>query len=193
MEYLQITEKLKTMLDDQRYQHSVGVMHTAVALAEIYGADTAKAQIAGLLHDCAKNIPMHESHALCERYGIMLDTIALVTPKLTHQHLGMAIAKHDFGVDDIEVLQAIGCHTTAKLNMTTLEKIIYLADFIEPNRGPMKGLEELREIAYSCLDDAMLYALDISIKIQIKKGVFIHPNTIWARNEIVMAKLAKLS
>ena len=183
--YDEIKAKLKTMLKEKRYIHSLGTMQTSVELAKRYGANQDKAQLAGLLHDCAKNIAYEKAYTMCEEYGIPLDPIMCKSPKLIHQLLGAEVARREFGVEDEEVLQAIRVHTTGAPDMTMLDKIIYLADFTEPNRERLKGMDELRELTHKDLDDAMLFALDISIKIALKKGNLLHPDAVHARNQLV--------
>ena len=187
-DYNAIKAKLKTMLNDSRYAHSLGTMQTAAEIAAHYCENQDKAELAGLLHDCAKNIPNDLAYAMCTEYHIPLDAIMLRAPKLIHQLIGAEVAKREFGVDDEEVLQAIRCHTTAMPDMTTFDKIIYLADFTEPNRKRLNGLDELRELVFRNLDEAMLFALDISIKIALEKGTLLHPDAVHARNQLIGRK-----
>lgn len=177
-------EELKSMLKPERYEHSIGVMETAVKLAKRFGADEQKAKIAGLLHDCAKNIETKTAYQMCEMYSIELDSVTKKSHKLVHQYLGAHIAKESFGIDDEEILSAIRSHTTAKADMSLLDKIIYLADFIEPNRDkePFDGLCELRELCEKDIDEAMAFALDISVESILRRKMYMHLDTVSARN-----------
>ncbi len=183
---------LSYLLKPSRYKHSVGVMETAAKLAERFGYDVKKAQIAGLLHDCAKNLDAQRAAALCEKYQLTPDEITANAPGLMHQLLGPAHAAAEFCIDDKEILAAIGCHTTGKVGMGLLDKILYLADFIEPYRTPFEGLEQLRKLCEQDLDAAMLFALDLSIGHVLSRGGLIHPDTIHARNAFSMKKAKKL-
>lgn len=185
--------QLKEQLKPERYEHSVGVMQTAQNLAQRFGADVYKAKVAGILHDCAKNIDAARSYALCEMYKIELDDVVKKSYKLVHQYLGAFLAREQFGIDDEQILSAIKCHTTAKPGMSTLDKIIYLADFTEPNRDkePFDGLDELRRLCQKNLDDAMLYALDISIRSILDRKMYLHIDTVNARNWFLNKKIDK--
>ncbi len=174
-------EKLKSMLLEKRYLHSVSVMETAVKMAKFYGADEEKAKIAGLLHDCAKNYSAGEMISLCDEYGIDLDEVSKKQHGLIHAFLGAEIAKREFGICDEEIYDAIYYHTVGKPNMSTLTKIIYIADGIEPLRI-YEGVEHLREVAFSDLNKAIIYQMDITIKSVLKKGTLLHPGTVSTRN-----------
>ena len=177
---------LSYLLKPSRYKHSLGVMETAEKLAERFGADVKKAQIAGLLHDCAKNIDPQRAEALLEKYGLAPDVVTANEPGLLHQLLGPKHAQAEFCIDDKEILDAIGCHTTGKVGMTLLDKILYLADFIEPYRSDFEGLEALRKLCKKDIDAAMRFALDLSVKHVLSKGGLIHPDTVLARNAFLM-------
>lgn len=180
-----IKNKLKEMLSDQRYKHCIGTMKEAAKLAKIYGADTKKAEVAGLLHDCAKNIPADEAIELCKKFNIELDNITMQSKGLIHAKLGAILAKHRFNIDDEEILNAIRYHTTGKANMKTLEKIIYIADLTEENRT-FNDVDKLRQVSYKSLNQALLMAIDISIDKIIKKQIQLHPDTVEARNYLLI-------
>lgn len=179
--------KLKAVLKPKRYQHSLGVCSEAVKLAKLYGVDHDKAYFAGLLHDCAKGCDVDAQIKLCKKFGIELDHITLACPAVIHAPLGAEIAKREFGIKDEEILDAIKWHTVAKAGMTKLGKIIYIADMIEPMRD-YDGVDELRKKAYENLDEAMIEALRQSIEYNLEKNVLVHPNTLEAWNDILMAK-----
>ena len=142
----EMTAKLKDSLLEKRFVHSVGVMHTAVALAKRYGVDEHKAAVAGLLHDCAKNFSRDDMLALCEKYGIQLDEVMKSATGLIHGLLGAEVAKREYGIDDDEIYDAIYYHTVGKPEMNLLTQIIYIADGIEPNRH-YDGVDIIRSLA----------------------------------------------
>lgn len=181
----EIMENLKSSLASKRYVHSLNVMETACALARRYNQDLEKAALAGLLHDCARKYPNHEFPGLCQKYGIAVDDICLRHPLLLHGPVGSFVARDEYQVADKEVLSAIYCHTTGKEDMTPLEKIVFLADFIEPGRD-FDEVEKVRDIAFEDLDRALLKALDYAILFVIKKGDLIHQDSIKARNYLLM-------
>ncbi len=182
---------LSYLLKPSRYKHSIGVMETAAKMAKRFGADVKKAQIAGLLHDCAKNLDTVRAKKLCEKYGLVPDEITAAEQGLMHQLLGPVYATAEFCVTDAEILDAIGCHTTGKANMSLLDKILYLADFIEPNRAAFSGLDKLTKLCEKDLDAAMLYALELSMEHVLSKGGLIHPDTVTARNAFLLRKSQK--
>lgn len=157
----------------------------AVKLAEKYGADTEKAYTAGILHDCAKGYDTDEQIKLCQKYGVVLDDITLACKPVIHAPLGAKIAKAEYGVNDKDVLDAIMCHTVAKENMSLLDKIIYIADMIEPMRD-FDGVDELRKAAYENIDKAFILGLKQSIVFNAQKNKIIHPNTLSAWNYMLM-------
>lgn len=167
-------------LKAKRIAHVLGTEETAVKLAEKYGADVDKARVAALLHDCTKRLTMEEQLALCEKYGIALDELEQRTLKLLHAKTGAALAREVFGADD-EICNAILWHTTGKPDMTRLEKVIYLADFIEPNRS-FPGVEALRRTVWQDLDQGLLMGLSMTIEEMEEMGNPVHHNTIEARD-----------
>ncbi|MBC8595289.1 bis(5'-nucleosyl)-tetraphosphatase (symmetrical) YqeK [Qingrenia yutianensis] len=181
MDINSIRTKLQSMLLEKRFNHSLMVCETAKELARMYGADEKKAEIAGLLHDCAKNFSKDEMFSLCEKYAIKLDEVTKKQVGLIHAFLGAEVAKDLFGIDDDEIYDAIFYHTVGKPDMSLLTKIIYIADAIEPLRN-YDGVEHLRELAHSDLDKALVYQIDITIKSVLKKGSLLHLNTVDTRN-----------
>ncbi len=174
-------QKLRGMLSEKRYQHSLGVMETAIEMAEIFGVDVEKARLAGLLHDCAKDIERSKRIPLCKELGVHLDPVKKDQKGLIHADLGAKMVETEFGITDIEVINAVKYHTLGRENMTDLEKILYLADIIEPNRKPFDGIEELRSLCRSNLDCAMLYALDRSIEYIQHRHKKLHSQTLQAQ------------
>lgn len=140
-------DKLANMIPDKRLKHSVGVMETAVRLAPVIGADVEKARVAGLLHDCAKKLSHQQMLEACERGGVALDAGEAENEPILHAPAGVQVARYEFGVTDREVLGAIRRHTTGAPEITPLEILIFVADFIEPNRKPIPGLDDIRRAA----------------------------------------------
>lgn len=180
-------EILCNMLDEKRYNHSVGVSAAAKEMAARFGAPLYKAELAGLIHDCAKNIPYDDLEATCKSFGYIPDEIEIKNPGLIHAPLGAKMIAVLFGIDDEEIQNAVKRHTVAGKGMTKLDKIIYLADMIEPSRQ-YPEVEELRELAEENLDKAFGKALDYSLMFNISKGVLIHPDTLYARNELIQER-----
>ena len=170
-------------LKPKRMPHVLGTEQEAVRLAERYGADVTKARIAALLHDCTKKLDMDEQLALCRHYGIPLDELEQKALKLLHSKTGAAIARDVFAVDD-DVYNAIMYHTTGKPDMTLLEKIIYLADYIEPTRD-FPGVEALRRTVYEDLDRGLLMGLTMTIDEMEEMGNPVHHMTRDARDYLM--------
>lgn len=185
-------QKLRDMLDEHRFLHSLGVRDTAEMLANCYGADVNKARLAGVLHDCAKNIPKEEAFAICKREGIVLKPVCYIEKGLVHSYLGAYIAQTEFGVTDKEVLDAIYYHTTGHENMPLLTKIVYLSDLIEPGRN-MPNVEELRHIARTDIDEALIRAINSTITHVLGKGSILDCDTVAARNFLVQEKRKQTS
>ncbi|QZY57080.1 bis(5'-nucleosyl)-tetraphosphatase (symmetrical) YqeK [Crassaminicella profunda] len=183
----EIKKILKSKLKEKRYLHSLGVQKTAENLAKIHNGPVTEASIAGLVHDCAKNLSNEELLNYAKQFGILIDGVTKFQPGLLHGAVGAEVAKREFFIEDDEILNAIHFHTTGKENMTLLEKIIYLADYIEPNRN-FNGVEILREVALSDLDKAILMAFNNTIKYVVIKGELLHPTTILARNYLLLQR-----
>ena len=188
METEKICRYLQSVLSEKRYRHSLGVAEEGKRLAQYYGASPEKAYLAGLVHDCAKEIDFGQAAELLrKRYGITPDSISVQQPKLLHGPLGACVAQSEFEIYDPEILDAIRYHTTGKANMSLLAKIIYIADYIEPNRE-FDGVDQLRSTAYSDIDQAIIDGLDFTICDLIKKHFTIHPDTVHCRNDLLMAR-----
>ena len=165
-------------LKAKRIPHVLGTEQTAKALAEKYGADVEKARFAALLHDATKRLSMAEQLALCEHYHIALDELEQHALKLLHAKTGAALARDVFGADD-EVYNAILWHTTGKANMTVLEKVLYLADYIEPNRD-FDGVDDLRKAVWEDLDRGLAMGLAMTVEEMKERGNPVHYNTLEA-------------
>ncbi len=158
-----ISKKLQKKLDKERYEHTLGVMYTAAALAMCHNANVEQAILAGLLHDCAKCIPNDKKIKLCRKYKLELSDVELQNPSLLHAKLGAYIARKKYHVEDCEVLCAIKSHTTGKPAMTLLEKIIYIADYIEPGRPDLPNMAEVRQLAFKNIDECLYRMLNDSL------------------------------
>jgi len=181
----QIKDKLKEILDEKRYLHSIGTMEYAVKLAERFSEDVQKAMIAGLVHDVAKCLDKQQLLNCALKSGIVIDNIMRSQIELLHGPAGSYLARQLFGIEDIDILNAIAYHTTGRENMSKLEKIIYVADLIEPSRN-FERVNILREKSFEDLEKAVLMAMDNTLKYVIERGGLIHPNTIYARNWLIL-------
>ncbi len=155
-----IREKLKETLGEHRYEHTLGVAYTAICLAMKYGVNLYQAELAGLLHDCAKYLKGRDQLACCLVYHIDINKTEYANPSLLHAKLGAFFAEHSYGIKDTEVLQAIMCHTTGKPAMSLLEKIIFVADYIEPKRDKAPNLTQIRKVAFEDIDKAVWMILE---------------------------------
>ena len=173
-------------LKPKRMPHVLGTAEEAARLARRYGADETQARVAGLLHDCTKKLDMAEQLALCGQYGIVLDPLEQKALKLLHAKTGAAIARHVYGVDDA-VYQAILYHTTGRAGMSLLEKILYLADYIEPSRefANDPDVVRLRETVYEDLDRGLLLGLTMTIDEMVGMGNPVHHDTLDARDDLI--------
>lgn len=185
MEYNAILVTLANELRPARFRHCRDVSQTAVRLAERWGADIEKARIAGILHDCARNLKGEELLKTARQYGMIPSGLELLQPALIHAPLGAIIAERRFGISDPQILQAIRRHTTGAARMTLLDQIIYLSDCIEPGRN-FSGVREIRDMAVDDLDAAVLLAYEHSILFVVANGGLLHPNTVEGRNSLLM-------
>ncbi len=163
------------LLKPNRVAHVLGCRDMAVALAEHWGADREDAARAGLLHDITKALNTSLQLTLCRVYGIVLDDFSKQNPKILHALTGSLVAKRIFEENDA-VVSAIASHTTGKAGMNLLEKIVYVADYIEPNRD-FPGVEQLRELAFTDLDSALLLGLEKTMQVLQQEGREISPSS----------------
>lgn len=161
---LEIRKSLKKKLDPFRFEHTLGVAYTCQALAMRYEYDLHKAELAGLLHDCAKRFDNETMLLKCQKREIPLTDGELRDPSLLHAKLGAWYAREKYGIDDQEILTAIECHTTGKKDMTLLDKILYVADYIEPGRYKAAELPEMRKLAFIDLDLACFSIMESILK-----------------------------
>lgn len=168
-------EHLEKMLKPERFRHSLGVAAMAVTMAGIFGEDAKKAYIAGLLHDCAKNLSLEENEIKCRDLDVMLDDYEKMHPPLMHAKIGAELVKTEFGIDDAQISEAIRWHTLGRADMSKLEKIIYVADMAERSRN-FPGVEEIRKVACENLDKAVSLCAKATLEFNEKKGIEVHPN-----------------
>ena len=184
----QMRRKLQRRLKKNRFAHSIGVANTAVKLAKRFGVDETKAYVAGLLHDCAREFENDELPAQAKARGIEIGEVEREMPLLLHSYIGAKMIHEIYGVDDAAIAQAIWRHTVGAADMTRLDKIIYFADMIEPNRD-YPGVEKLRALAETAdLDEILLTALSESIIFVVQKNSLVHPETVAARNFLLLNK-----
>ena len=181
------TEHIRGLLSGDRFQHSVNVSHQAVKLAQIYGCDLHQAELAGLLHDVMKDAGKKEQLALMEKYGVRLSRIESNAPKLWHAMTGAVYVKHILAIEDEDVINAIRYHTTGRAGMSLLEKIIYIADCTSEERN-YKGVERIRKLAVTDLNEVMAEALMDSLQKRLADHTPMHPDTVEAYNEVILAK-----
>lgn len=175
-----LREAAINLLNTRRVAHVLGCSETAAKLARRYGASERDAARAGLLHDITKALPPDAQLRLCQKYDILITDFERANPKLLHAKTGAAVARHIFGENDA-ICDAICWHTTGKAEMTLLEKILYLADYMEPNRR-FPGVELLREQVEQDLDQALYTALEMSVQSIEEKGALLDENSRQARD-----------
>lgn len=156
-----IRKAMEKELSPKRYEHTLSVAYTAASLAMVHGEDTESAILAGMLHDCAKCLPGHKLIDICEKNKIHISEAEKDNPMaLLHAGVGSFLAHDKYGVDDEDILNAIRYHTTGRPNMSRLEKIIYIADYIEPGRKHAANLPQIRRMAFQDLDMTMVKILE---------------------------------
>ena len=173
----EIKHSLQSRLSERRYEHTLGVEYTCCALAMRYGADMEQARLAGLLHDCAKHYSGEKLIKKCAEYQLSMNEYEKAFPELLHAKVGANLARTKYGIEDKAVLDAIDCHTTGKPNMNLLEKILYVADYMEPNRDRAPRLNEIRTLAFSDLDACLLMILSGTLNYLKSTGSVIDPQT----------------
>ncbi|MBR4858732.1 MAG: nicotinate (nicotinamide) nucleotide adenylyltransferase [Clostridia bacterium] len=172
-------------LDGYRINHSECVSECAATLAQRYGADTEKARLAGLLHDVMKNASADEHFAVLEKSGECFSKLELTNPKVWHQITGAAFLKSEGITDDEEILGAVRWHTTGRADMTLLEKVVYIADFISVDRSyPDVGV--VRKLAQTSLEEAILYTARYTIKKLVSADLPVHPATVDCYNDMIL-------
>ena len=156
---LKLAKAMEECQDGKRYFHTLGVAFTAASMAMRYGENVAQAQTAGLLHDCAKCLSDEKLLSICSKNHLEVTDVERRNPYLLHGKVGAYLGQKDYQIDDPDILNAITYHTTGRPGMSTLEKIIFIADYIEPGRNKALHLEEIRKLAFEDLDKTMLKIL----------------------------------
>lgn len=156
------TEMAET-LDSKRFYHTLGVAHIAAALAMRYDVDMNTAYVAGLLHDCAKCISDKKKLSICKKNNIPVSKTEQQNPSLLHAKVGAFLAEDKYSIEDTTIINAIAYHTTGRPNMSNLEQIIYIADYIEPGRNKAPNLEEIRHLAFVDKEQALIKILEDSL------------------------------
>lgn len=164
-----IRKQLTKVLDSKRFEHTQGVAYTSAALAMRYGEDIRKAELAGLLHDCAKCIDNEKKIHICKKNDISISDAEQRNPFLLHAKVGGHFAKTKYKIDDEDIINAILYHTTGRPGMSLLEKIVYIADYIEPGRDHAPNLDEIRNLSFRDLDEALLRILE-DILVHLKES-----------------------
>ena len=172
-----IRKSMEKELDAKRYEHTLGVAYTAAALAMCYDIDPIMAETAGLLHDCAKCLSDDKKISVCRKNNMEINSVESRNPYLLHAKAGYCIAKSKFNIDDQDILNAILNHTTGRPGMSRLEKIIYIADYIEPSRKQAPNLPDVRKLAFRDLDQALLKILSDILRYLESGGGEIDPLT----------------
>ncbi len=179
---------IKSRLSEGRYIHSLNVAASAAELSKIYNCNRDKAYLAGLLHDITKEESLDVQYRLIEENSHSLTKLERNNPSVIHQMSGEAYCRLKLGITDEEILSAIRYHTTGKANMTTLQKVVYTADFISADRN-YPDVEEMRSLALKSLDDAMLYSLKHTILKLTSKAELIHPDSFECYNSVLENKI----
>lgn len=159
-----IRKAMEKELDNKRYEHTLGVAYTAASLAMRYQVDIESALVAGLLHDCAKCISDEKKISICEKHNIHISEVERRNPSLLHAKVGGYLAMEEYHVEDIDIINAILNHTTGRPGMSDLEKIIFVADYMEPGRKNAPNLDLIRKLVFLDLDKALVRILEDTLQ-----------------------------
>lgn len=181
----EILARLKRSLDRERYQHSLRVEKTALALGKKFGVSASLVSPAALLHDCSRRYDRPGLLRWARKIGLKIDPIRRFEPKLFHAEISAWLARHEFGIRSAKVLRAIRLHTVGAAGMTGLEKIVYLADHIEEGRR-FSGVNKIRRLAFRDLDRAIAAATSNMLAYLLKNNLPIYPATVATRNYFVL-------
>lgn len=179
----ELIQAVSAQMPDKRWQHTLGVMETSVKLAQRYGADPVRAETAAILHDVAKYWPVERMKEIIESNGLSAELLKY-DKQLWHAEVGAFVAEDEFGITDPEILGAIRYHTSGRVGMTLLEKVVCLADYMEPGRD-FPGVEGIRKLAKSSLEEGLLAGFDSTISLLLQKRRIVFPLTVLARNDLV--------
>ncbi len=180
----EMLSRLRNTLTRERYLHTLGVADTAERLAGINGVDVYKARVAALLHDCAKGMSYEDMISAIREMGVSIDADEMSIASVVHAPAGVAVAMRDYGVCDPDILSAIRRHTLGGRNLSDLEALIYVSDFIEPNRRPFDGLQEMRDLAQRDLRAAALGIARLNAEYVLSRKFRLHPTTIEMINDM---------
>lgn len=159
-----IRRAMEKSQDEKRFVHTLGVAYTAASLAMCYDADVKKAELAGMLHDCAKSMTNEKRISICEKHNISMTEIEKRNPFLLHAKVGSFIAMNTYRINDSDIINAILNHTVGRPGMSQLEKIVFVADYIEPSRKQAPNLKELRKLSFQNLDKALFFILEDTLR-----------------------------
>ncbi|WP_090980027.1 bis(5'-nucleosyl)-tetraphosphatase (symmetrical) YqeK [Paenibacillus sp. CF384] len=176
--------RVQAEMPERRWKHTVGVMETSVILAERFGADPVKAEQAAILHDVAKYWATSRMEAIIREEGLPADLLAF-DKELWHAPVGAFVAERDYGVTDLEILDAIRYHTSGREGMTLLDKVVCLADYMEPGRD-FPAVQAIRELAEHSVERALVAGFDSTITYLLQQGKRIYPLTFAARNDLLL-------
>lgn len=179
----ELIEAVSSQMPAKRWEHTQGVMETAVILAERFGADPVKAELAAILHDVAKYWPVQKLHQMMVENALS-EELLHYDKQLWHAEVGAFVAEHQYGVTDAEVLDAIRYHTSGRIGMTLLDKVVCLADYMEPGRD-FPGVNNIRELANHSLEEALAAGFDSTIGHLLSRRQIIFPLTVLARNDLI--------
>ena len=175
---------VKAQLTEKRYLHTLGVAESAALLAKRFGADVKKAELAAIFHDYAKFRPKDEMKQIIVNQNMAKELLDFHS-ELWHAPVGAYLVEKEAGITDRDILDAIAYHTTGRVGMTVLEKVVYLADYIEPGRS-FPGVDEVRELATKSLDIAMIQAVRNTIVFLMNKKQAIYPDTFYTYNDLIL-------
>lgn len=177
-----LIDKISRRLSRKRLNHTLSVKEEAKKLADYYGCNVDDAIVAALLHDMCRDYSEDDMNIYVKKYN--LDNIYLNNKSLAHAKVAAVIAKEELNIKNLDIINAVAFHTTGREMMSLLEKIIYIADVIEPNRK-FDGVEDLRMLVYKDINNACLKALGLSINYVIDKNEYLHIDTLLARNYLL--------
>lgn len=185
----QLIEAVSSQMPARRWQHTLGVMQSAIELAQRYGADPQRAELAAIVHDVAKYWPVQRQAAVIAENGLNAELLNYDSP-LWHSEVGAYVAEYEYGIEDREVIDAIRYHTSGREDMTLLDKVVCLADYIEPGRD-FPGVERIREKALLSLEEGLIAGFDSTVKVLLERGQTIFPTTVLARNDLIRQLAAR--
>ncbi|MNO46692.1 putative nicotinate-nucleotide adenylyltransferase [compost metagenome] len=178
-----LIEAVRAQMPAKRWKHTLGVMESSIQLAELYGADPERAETAAILHDVAKYWPVERMKEIIEQNDLNLNLLKH-DKQLWHSEVGAFVAEQDYGITDPDILNAIRFHTSGREDMSLLEKIVCLADYIEPGRD-FPGVDKIRKLAKVSLEEGLVAGFDSTISLLLEKRRVIFPLTVLARNDLV--------